>query len=131
VTVTPKVQDQLRVEMIDDAHWRLVDEFRYDSKVAGARLLILPGYVTDFASVPRVPVVYWLTGNTAHAAAVVHDYLYTTGLFSKAISDQVFLEVMTLTGVPRWRAWAMYLGVKYFGQSTWNTYRHIVKGATP
>jgi len=34
------------------------------------------GLETDFASVPRLPLAYLIAGNTAHKAAVIHDYLY-------------------------------------------------------
>jgi hypothetical protein len=69
----------LRVELIahDPAKWKLTDPLIYDSKTVG-KIIVPEGYVTDFASVPRVPIAYLLTGGLAHAAAVVHDYLYTS-----------------------------------------------------
>jgi hypothetical protein len=117
------VQDRLRVEEIDDTHWRLVSEFRYDSDVAHVRIIVPAGFVTDFASVPRVPIAFWLTGNTAHMAAVVHDYLYTSGIFPKETADRVFYEAMRVTGIPLWRAYLMYLGVKWGGELAWESHR--------
>jgi len=49
------------------AKWRLPTELAYNSQIHG--LIIVPeGYITDFASVPRLPFAYWLTGDTAHAS---------------------------------------------------------------
>ena len=114
------VKSQLRVEAIDDTHWRLLDTFTYDSEVAGARITVPAGFVTDFASVPRLPFVFLLTGDTAHMAAVIHDFLYTTKLFPRETADAVFYEAMRSTGVPRWRAWTMWLGVRVGGQAAWD-----------
>ena len=121
--VAPKVQSLLKVEELDDTHWKLLAEFVYDSDVAHARIVVPAGFITDFASVPRVPVAFWLTGDTAHMAAVVHDYLYTTAIFPKTIADSVFYEAMRVTGIPVWRAYLMYLGVKYGGQMAWDAHR--------
>lgn len=120
----PTFPRRLRVEEIDDSHWRLLEDFAYDSAVAGARIIVPAGFVTDFASVPRVPVAYWLAGDTAHAAAVIHDYLYTTGLLSKAVADSIFYEAMVASGISRWRAYPMYLGVRFGGGIAWAQHRN-------
>jgi hypothetical protein len=119
---TPEVQSHLRVEEVDDGRWRLLEDFVYHSDVVGS-IIVPAGFVTDFASVPRVPVAFWFVGDTAHLAAVVHDYLYSTGIFPKATADRVFLEAMAVTGIPHWRRWLMYLGVRWGGGLAWETYR--------
>jgi hypothetical protein len=121
--MAPGFPNRLRVEQIDDTHWRVLEAFEYDSDVLHARLILPAGFETDFASVPRVPVAYWLFGDTAHAAAVVHDYLYTTGLFPKATADSVFFEAMKASGVPFWRRWWMYEGVHLLGGAAWTKHR--------
>lgn len=122
--IAPGFNDRLKVEQVDATHWRLLSEFRYDSDVADSRIIVPPGFVTDFASVPRVPVAFWLFGDTAHAAAVVHDWLYTTGIFPKETADSVFLEAMLASGMSRWRAYPMYLGVKFGGDTAWKEHRN-------
>lgn len=117
-------QSRLKVEQVDDSHWRLlVEELKYDSDVAGCRIIVPVGFVTDFASVPRVPVAFWLFGDTAQSAAVVHDWLYTTDIFPKDTADSVFLEAMLASGMSRWRAYPMYLGVRWFGAAAWKKHR--------
>lgn len=102
------------------ARWKLLTDLAYNSELHG--LIVVPaGYVTDFASVPRLPLAYWLTGDTAHASAVVHDYLCTIHYQSCKISwkraAQVFLEAMKHERVPAWRRTMMYWGVRLAGGS--------------
>jgi hypothetical protein len=97
------------------ALWKLTQEFRYNSPIYG--LIIVPtGFITDFASVPRLPFAYWLTGDTAHASAVVHDWLcrfdYMQHKVSWAKAADVFYEAMEYEGTPSWRRLMMKLGVK-------------------
>jgi hypothetical protein len=96
------------------AEWRLREDLIYQSELVG--LIIVPaGYETDFASVPRLPLAYWLTGDTAHASAVVHDYLcsvrFTRGDITWRAAAEVFDEAMKCEGVPAWRRWLMVNGV--------------------
>lgn len=114
------VKSRLQVEAIDDTHWRLLEAFTFDSEVAKLRITVPAGFVTDFASVPRVPFAFLLTGDTAHMAAVIHDFLYTIKVLPRETADAVFYEAMRSTGVPLWRAWTMWLGVRLGGQLAWD-----------
>jgi hypothetical protein len=77
------------------------------------------GYRTDFASVPRVPLAYLLTGDSAHMSAILHDWLctdlYPHVMTWKEAAD-IFREAMGAEGVPAWRAWVMYWAVRLFGE---------------
>ena len=80
-------------------------------------LITVPaGVETDFASVPRIPIVFDLVGAYGHAAAVLHDQLYETGDLPRAAADRVFLNALRSSGLARWRAWLMYAGVRIGGQ---------------
>lgn len=82
------------------------------------RLVIVPeGFVTDFASVPRAPLTYWLFGGIGDEAAVVHDFLYETGAVTRDLADLVYGEALEACGVARWRRAAMVLAVQLFGGS--------------
>lgn len=97
--------------------WVLVVPLLYQSEIFG-RITVPEGFETDFASVPRIPLAYWLFGDSAHAAAVVHDYLcrvhYPACNISWRRAADVFYEAMRVTQVPRWRAWPMYMAVRLY-----------------
>ena len=96
--------------------WTLELPLVFVSQIAG--ILVVPGgFETDFASVPRLVLAYGLVGNTAHAAAVVHDYIYRTPGVSltRAEADGVMLEAMEATGIPWWRRQLIYTGVRMGG----------------
>lgn len=93
----------------------MTSALQYQTPLIGNGIEVPKGFITDFASVPRIPVVYSLTGNTAHDAAVVHDYLYQTHIISKKLADKIFLEAMKVMKVPRWRRWVMYYTVRVAG----------------
>lgn len=96
-------------------HWLLLSELAFNSEVLGP-VVVPAGFDTDFASVPRIPFAYLVAGDTAHASAVVHDYLYRYGKCTRKQADEVFLEAMAAEGVPWWRARLMYRAVRLFGR---------------
>jgi hypothetical protein len=114
----------LRVERVYDTSqdgrgtWRLLNLFAYRSEVADTVFIVPRGFVTDFASVPRIPVAFLLTGDCAHEAAVIHDWLYTTHEVDRAKADAVFREAASI-GTAGWRAWLMWAGVRVGGGKPW------------
>ena len=67
--------NELYLVKIDESRDQLIRAFRL---YHGRRLITLPrGFVTDYDSVPRLPLAYWLLGGKRHKAAVVHDFLYS------------------------------------------------------
>lgn len=99
--------------------WKLLQLLVYESDRIG-QIIVPAGFVTDFASVPRLPVAYLLAGDTGHAAAVLHDWLYTTHEVSRADADAVFAEALEVGGEPAWRRGLMWLGVRLGGWGPWN-----------
>lgn len=119
-----KFTTALQLERLEDTSrdgrgtWRLLGRLGYSSDLIG-QVDVPQGFVTDLASVPRLPVAYFLAGGMAHAAAVVHDWLYTTHQVERAAADAVFREACQACGVSAWRAWVMWLGVRAGGASSW------------
>lgn len=103
----------------DDGLWQLTAPFVYQSDVAGETFTVPVDFQTDLASVPRLPVVYLLTGDCASEAAVVHDFLYTTKPVPRHVADAVLREASAVTGVAWWRRNLMWAGVRLFGWSHW------------
>lgn len=96
----------------DEEKWMLLQDFVYESDVAGMTIIVPKGTITDFSSVPRLPLAYWLTGGKAKKASVVHDYLCVTKDVSREMADAVFVEAAELQGVPAWRRKLMWMGVR-------------------
>ena len=96
--------------------WRVMAMGIYVSERYGV-ISVPNGFITDLASVPRVPFVYAAFGGRANVAAVFHDYLYMTKALSRKDADAVFLEIMNYTGDPtnKWERYAMYIAVRLFG----------------
>lgn len=88
----------------------------YDSVVLKTRIRVPKGFRTDFASVPRLPLAYMLTGGKGSRAAVVHDYLYSGGIkVSRAQADKVLREALQASGYGWFTVALMYAGVRLGG----------------
>lgn len=99
--------------------WTILQPLIYSSDVAKRVFVVPEGEVTDFSSVPRMPLAFMLTGDTGHSAAAVHDRLYRTGEVSREMADKVFREALLVSGEPAWRAALMYAGVRLGGWIAW------------
>lgn len=103
----------LRVAKLAGDGWKVLEPF--SARIDGTQLVEVPaGFETDFASVPRLPLAYLTAGNTAHRAAVLHDYLYSTQA-ERSFADSVFVAAMEAEGIPWWRRKLMYGAVRIFG----------------
>lgn len=103
--------------------WTILQPLIYESDVAQRVFAVPEGFVTDFASVPRLPLAFLLTGDSAHEAAVVHDYLYKTNKVTRSVADAVFEEAAKVSGEPGWKSWLMWAGVRLGGWMAWNDHR--------
>jgi hypothetical protein len=93
----------------------------YQSDVAAQTFTVPAGSLTDFASVPRIAVAFLLTGDTAHEASALHDWLYGSHVVTRSVADAVLREAAIVSGVPAWRASLLYYGVRIGGGgSHWN-----------
>jgi len=111
----------LQGEWIDDKNFKLTSGLIYNSKLLNMTLKVPSGFITDFASVPRVPIAYTLFGNKAHHESVIHDYLYRTTphLCTRRQADNVFKEAMTSRKKGFFVKGSMWLGVRLGGKSSW------------
>jgi len=77
------------------------------------------GFVTDFASVPRV---FWSLfrpdGNYAYAATL-HDYLYWEQGTPRSVADEVFSSAMSDLRISDRQAEILYRAVDLFGARAW------------
>jgi hypothetical protein len=123
-----KFLSPLRVEQVEDVShdgrgtWRLLDPLVYDSDLVRRIIVVPAGFVTDFASVPRVPFAYWIAGDVAHPAAVVHDWEYTSHDVDRATADAILEEAANVADGPDTAARnkLMKWAVRLFGGSHWD-----------
>jgi len=100
---------------ISKQDWKLLSDFIYKSALVDSLIVVPTGFVTDFASVPRLPIIFLLVGDTAIEASCVHDFLYRSGAFDRSMCDRIFREAAIESGVPAWRVFLLYNGVRLFG----------------
>jgi hypothetical protein len=106
----------LRLEKDDGDKWHVLEQF---AATADDRKITVPGgWITDLASVPRLPLAYLVAGGRAPKSAVLHDYLYATQA-GRDYADEVFLAAMKVEGINRIIAHLMYWAVRGFGASAY------------
>jgi len=118
---------ELVVKQLNERWWVLKEGFEYHvGEYPSKEIIIVPaGFITDFASVPKI---FWgiIKPTGKHGkAAVIHDYCYATAIYSKFRSDQIFLEAMTVLGVEPWKRNVMFHAVVCFGFFAWIKRRFI------
>lgn len=91
--------------------WILEEEFEYLDH------LIPKGFITDLDTVYRVPFVYAIFKGKARIAALLHDWLYTTGYLTRKEADILLRDIAILEGNPKWVAHCMYIAVRLMGRS--------------
>lgn len=111
----------LRVEETDEfgGLWTLLAPLTYRSDVLKRDVTVPAGFVTDFASVPRMLGMYDLEGGKCNKAAVVHDWLYSTQMVDRKTADQVLREAILASGYSGFTASVFYAAVRAFGGSHW------------
>ncbi len=117
----------LLVELVDgeDFLFRLIGAFDVVVRVQGEEVVcfkIHPGFMTDFASVPRFLWSILPPIGKYAKAAVLHDALYRFQVFSRKVCDYLFLLAMEACRVPFWERYALYWGVRIGGWVVFNKY---------
>lgn len=118
----------LIVKKLPNGLWEVARSFTYHiGSEEGKEWVEIPrGFITDFASVPRL---FWIVlppdGNYTQAA-VLHDYLYSKALFKRKKCDDIFLEAMKVLKVPYWKRKTIHLAVRMFAWLCWNKRQEVI-----
>ena len=112
----------MTTELLKDRKRRLVEPLTYSSSMGVVPVHI--GFITDFASIPRVLWPLLPPDGSYAKAAVIHDYLYTYQAIggrwiTRKQADQVFLEAMEDSGVGFITRMTVYAGVRFGGWIAW------------
>ena len=81
------------------------------------------GFVTDMTSVPRIFWSLYPPTGVYSLAAVLHDYLYYTGIVSRKDADGTFRRAMRVSGTGRLTRYPLYWGVRLGGWWAWRKHR--------
>lgn len=108
---------------IEGRYWSLLESIRwtYEDETGVEILTKVPrGFRTDLASIPAIVPI---PEGPYNLAGVIHDYLYETGICSRADADKILYDGCRLLGVPLYRAWIIYAGVRAGGWVVYRRYR--------
>jgi hypothetical protein len=107
--------------------WELTDPLVFESEKYGVRTAPA-GFRTNYASVPRMPLVFLLAGDKAHKEAAIHDLEYTLRRMTREEADDLFLEMLLLNPhIGEGLAHTMHKAVRWFGQSSWEDETNILQ----
>lgn len=118
-----KFTEELLVESTGD-RWILKRAFKFyyaDANGNPLEEVIVPeGFVTDFASTPKLLYPIFPPIGIYNKAAMVHDFLYSkegSMTVERKKADLFFLQAMDVLKVPAWKRRLMYFAVRLFGAS--------------
>jgi len=106
------------VEFEDGRNWILTGTLVYETH-DHERIAVPVGFETDFASIPRALWALFPPAGPWGPAAVLHDFLYRTGLVPRAEADRLFREAMEDLQVPAWIRWSMWTALRAAGSAAY------------
>ena len=122
--VNKDLQGPLDLRRFKDPTYVLLEEIGWkptETTPTLSALVVPKGFVTDFASIPRV---FWLIfkpdGNYAYAA-VLHDYLYWQQDRPKSTADAIFRAAMDDLKIKDWQSAILFHAVDVFGSYAWES----------
>jgi len=86
-------------------------------------IVVPAGFVTDFASIPRVLWSELSPVGEHMRAVIVHDYLYWFQPCEREETDNLLMIAMREGGVPDLQRGAVYTGVRMGSADAWNAHR--------
>ena len=108
--------------------FRLYNDFTYLWRREYIEIHVRRGFVTDFASIPKIFRIIIPKLGRWNKAALIHDAIYQDRSFclnalrhrlTRQDADLIFLDAMTDLGVAKWKRTLMYLSVRVGGWMAW------------
>lgn len=90
-----------------------------------AKVEVPIGFVTDFASIPRVFWSLFRPDGVYMYAAVIHDFLYWDQQRDRTEADQVFRYAMQDLRISEWQSTVLFRAVDTFGRAAWESNRSL------
>ena len=124
--------------------WITLTPLRYQSDLLDATIRVLPEFITDAASTPRIPLAWLIAGGRGFRSATIHDWAYMRGSWlldgqgqrevDKATVDEVFYESLRadpISGVGPTVAMMMWLAVRAGGRGIWRDGHRRARALNP
>ena len=108
---------RLLVKDFMNGKFELISDYIY--QIENYVIKVPQGFITDYASIPRIFRAIVLPYGKHSGASVVHDYLYSKGCdlsIERKKADKIFLEILKEEGVNPILARLMYIAVRIFGK---------------
>lgn len=105
-----------------DKPWRFELTKEIEVQLSNGDYHYIPeGYITDFATVPRIfRGIIWGAGNH-NLATLIHDYLYDNQLYSRKFADKEMLYWLLKCGCSKAKSYAMYYACRIGGKKWWDS----------
>ena len=110
---------KLDVECLGDRLYILTRSLTYFSDIAKQAIIVPVGFKTDLLSTWTIPFAAELFDGDDPEPAALHDYTYSSHMFTRAMSDAILREACIAVGTSKLRAWAIWIGVRIGGGSHW------------
>lgn len=116
---------ELYVKDLDGNMFELTSPLIYNQNQP-TQVTVPIGFLTDFASIPRVVKILFTGKEINNPASVVHDYLYTHHFYddgqkiTREQADNILHDIMTLTNSPKFSTKVIHFFVRLFGGSHWS-----------
>jgi len=103
----------------DGEFWVLGNDLIFTIRDTGEKIIVPRGFVTDFASVPRIFWTFFPKHGEYTRAAIVHDFLYWEQKCSREQADELFDIVMADSEVDSTTRFSIYTAVRVWGDDAW------------
>jgi len=115
------IQSEVVARLVDDAKWQLVEPIIY--QYHNVIITALPGFVTDFASIPAWYKWRFDPQDKDYAApAVIHDILYASEFMPREVNDDVFNQAMMDNDTGDWTRGVLHKTVRLGGGFTYRAH---------
>lgn len=121
------------VHYVDDNLQELDEPLSYYCGIKDTIITIPKGTRSDGRSIPRwLPIAYAVWGGRNSPAGWLHDYLYQTNFYPRAVCDAIFREAILADKEDgAFSAWVMYMGVRVGARGVYQRYRkELERGKT-
>lgn len=105
--------NNLDAEYIDGENWKLINDFSYIDRDDG-EILVPSGFITDFASIPKIFWSAFGAPSNYAPSATIHDYICRNKIFDRKKCDKIFYRAMIDSYVNYITAVTFYSAVRLY-----------------